>query len=150
MKRPNISEPRNALAMAAAILELVLAAGALGGGLALMLGPHGEIIPLPVALLQGSPFSDYFMPGLILFVVLGIGSAVVAVLAWRQQSWAPVLTVAVGAALLIWLVVQIAIIGYSNDPPLQLIYLVLGVATGMVGVAWMARTNPPRRALKGR
>jgi hypothetical protein len=51
------------LAKKAIALELFLALGALGGGAALMLGPRGQIIPLPLSALAGSPFADYFGPG---------------------------------------------------------------------------------------
>lgn len=137
------SEARSALALAAVALEAFLAIGALGGGLALMLGPRGENVPLPVSLLEGSPFDSYFWPGLILFTVLGIGPAVVAILAWRRQRWAPLLTLGVGTGLLIWLAVQIAIIGYSSNPPLQPIYLGLGIAIVLVGLAWLLRSGSP-------
>jgi hypothetical protein len=128
---------------------VLLGVGALGGGLALVLGPHGEILPLPVQALRGSPFHDYFIPGLILFLVLGTGPLVVARFAWRRHPFAPLLTIAVGAALLIWLAVEIAIIGYSNKPPLQAIYLVMGVAISLVGVAWLRQTGLPGRSRSG-
>jgi hypothetical protein len=60
-------------AKAAVSLEILLSVGALGGGGALMLGARGEIIPLPLSALTGSPFETYFVPGLILFCVLGVG-----------------------------------------------------------------------------
>jgi hypothetical protein len=102
-----------------------------------MAGPNGEILPLPVSALAGSPFADYFAPGAILFVFLGIGPLGAAVLAWRRHPVAPLLALAVGSALLIWLVVQIAIVGYANDPPLQALYLGLGVVITLVGVSWV-------------
>ncbi len=117
--------------------------GALGGGLALILGPHGEILPLPMTLLQGSPFNNYFVPGLIFFMVLGGGALLVAVLAWRHHSWAPALTLGVGAVLLIWMTVEIAIIGYSNTPPLQPIYIGMGLVICAVGIAWMRQEDQP-------
>jgi hypothetical protein len=55
------------LAKVALALEIFLSVGALGGGGALMLGPKGEIIPLPLSALKGSPFETFFAPGLILF-----------------------------------------------------------------------------------
>lgn len=127
------------LANAACALEVLLGIGALAGGAALMLGPRGEILPLPLAALQGSPFDTYFLPGLVLFVVIGIGPLVAAFLAWRRSPLAPLATCLVGAALLVWLIVEIAIIGYSNNPPLQPIYLVLGVVITGVGLAWVRR-----------
>lgn len=53
-------EPLARLAKTAIALEveLFLALGALGGGAALMLGPRGQIIPLPLSTLAGSPFAD--------------------------------------------------------------------------------------------
>jgi hypothetical protein len=49
----------------------------------------------------------------------------------------------VGAALLIWVAVEIAIIGYSNEPPLQAIYLVLGVAITAGALGWLAGMGLP-------
>ena len=86
---------RSPVALVAVILEVILGLGAVGGGLALMGGPRGEIVPLPITLLSGSPFRSYFAPGFILFTFLGIGPLVVACFAWRQQRWAPLLTLAV-------------------------------------------------------
>ncbi|MEO7736181.1 MAG: DUF6544 family protein [Kofleriaceae bacterium] len=139
---PATAAPRlGGLAKASIALELVLGIGAIGGGLALMFGPHGEIIPLPLAPLAGSPFATYFIPGAILFAVLGIGPVVAAVLAHRRDPWAPFLALAVGAGLVIWITVEIAIVGYSNEPPLQALYLGLGVVIAMVGRAWI-RASP--------
>ncbi|MBL8718874.1 MAG: hypothetical protein JNL79_23025 [Myxococcales bacterium] len=132
------------LAWTALVLEVFLGLGALGGGAALMLGPHGEILPLPVAALADSPFADYFVPGAILFSVLGVGPLVAAVLTARRSRSTPLLAVAVGIALLTWMVVEIAIVGYTNTPPLQAFYLVLGVAIVLVGAA-LSRTRASRR-----
>lgn len=130
-------------AVTAIVLETFLGLGAVGGGLALMAGPSGEIIPIPVSALAGSPFADYFIPGAILFTVLGVGPLGAAVLAWRRHPMAPFLMSAVGGALLIWLIVQIGIVGYSDDPPLQAGYLGLGVVILLVGVGWMRRVARP-------
>ena len=129
--------PLGRFAATAIALEILLVVGAVGGGLALMAGPNGEILPLPVSALSGSPFANYFVPGAILFTILGIGPLGAAVLAWRRHPVAPLLTFAVGGALLIWLVVEIVIVGYANDPPLQALYFGLGIVISLVGVSWM-------------
>lgn len=123
------------------IMEILLSLGALGGGLGLMAGPRGEIIPLQVAALEGSPFDTYFVPGLILFAVLGLGPLVAAALAWVRQPVAPLAALVVGVGLLIWLIVEIAIVGYSSNPPLQPIYLMLGVAIVAAALRWL-RSQP--------
>ena len=125
-------------------LEVFLAIGALGGGAALLLGPRGEILPLPVSALAGSPFANYFVPGVILFAIIGLGPLGAALLAWRRHPVAPLLALAVGAALLVWLVVEIAIVGYASNPPLQPLYLALGVVMVLVGGGWMRQTRTQR------
>jgi hypothetical protein len=63
---------------------------------------------------------------------------VAAALAWRRHPFAPLAAFAVGAALLTWMAVEIAIVGYSNNPPLQPFYLLLGAAIAFVGLGWRA------------
>jgi hypothetical protein len=129
------------LAAGAVALEILLGIGAIAGGIALMAGPHGEIIPLSVSSLAGSPFADYFVPGAVLFTILGLGPLVAAVFAWRRHRLAPFMTVAVGAALLVWLAVQVATIGFVSDPPLQPVYLGLGVVITLLGITWLRETG---------
>src|ERR1019366_3981806 len=52
----------------------------------------------------------------------------------------------VGGALLIWLVVEILIVGYSSHPPLQAAYLGLGVVITLIGACWLGQTATRRRA----
>ena len=117
--------------------EIFLSVGALFGGGALVLGPKDEIIPLPISALDGSPFDSYFVPGLILLGVLGVGPLAAAVLGWLRHPVAPLAAFAVGVALLIWLGVEIVIAGYTNDPPLQPFYLLLGAAIIAVSLRWL-------------
>jgi hypothetical protein len=134
-------EPLTRTARVAIALEVFLAIGALGGGTALLLGPRGEILPLPVAALAGSPFADYSVPGAILFIVIGLGPLAAAVMTWRHHSLAPLLACATGGALIIWLAVEVAIVGYTTKPPLQAFYLALGVGIALVVVHWLRLTK---------
>jgi len=110
-----------------------------------MLGSRGEIIPLPVSALKGSPFDTYFAPGLILFCALGLGPLAAAQLAWRRHPLAPIAALVVGVALLVWMAVEIAIVGYSNRPPLQPFYLLLGGVITGVGLGWRISRSDHRR-----
>jgi hypothetical protein len=91
----------------------LLAFGALNaffGGYYGMSGAEG----VPREWLAGSPFEDYFVPSLILFVVVG-GAFLVAAIAvlarWRIAHRA---ALAAGVIVLGWLAVQIAVIGYVS------------------------------------
>jgi hypothetical protein len=137
--------PLRGIATAAMVLEILLGVGAVGGGIALMAGPHGEILPLPVSALAGSPFADYFAPGVILFAVLGLAPLGAAVAAWQRHSAARFLAFAAGCALLIWLIVEIEVVGYSSHPPLQAVYLGLGVVMTLVGAEWIRQVGWSRR-----
>ena len=134
MQFDQTKEPLSRVAKGAIGLEVALSIGALGGGLILMLAPRGEILPLPLAALAGSPFDTYFVPGMILFGVVGFGPLAAARLAWMHHPLGPVAAFIVGAGLLVWVAVEVAIIGYSNEPPLQAIYAILGVAILIVAV----------------
>ena len=101
-------------------------------------------MPLPLSALAGSPFDTYLIPGLILFGVVGLGPLVAARLAWLRHPLAPAAAFVVGVGLLIWVAVELAIIGYSNEPPLQAIYGILGVAIVLVAVRWLQGVGLPR------
>jgi hypothetical protein len=144
MEFDRTSGPLSRVAKGALALEVVLSIGALAGGLILMLAPRGEILPLPLSALAGSPFDTYFVPGVILFGVLGFGPLVAARMAWMRHPLAPVAALIVGAGLLIWVAVEVAIIGYSNEPPLQAIYGILGVAILLVAIRWLLDVGLPQ------
>jgi hypothetical protein len=99
-----------------------------GGGVALLADPTGGLIGMPVSMLARSPFDDFLLPGLILLLVLGVVPLCVSWGLWRRRPWAWRGSVFVGAALVIWIAVQVAMVGYRWDPPLQAIYGGLGVA----------------------
>jgi hypothetical protein len=138
------TQPLSRVAIAALVLEVFLSIGALAGGLALMIAPRGEIMPLPLSALAGSPFDTYFVPGVILFSVLGLGPLVAARLAWHRYPLAPAAAFVVGAGLLIWVATEVAIIGYSSEPPLQAIYGILDVAIVLVAFRWLLDAGLPR------
>lgn len=99
----------------------------LGGGVFLIADPTGETLNLPLSFLKNSPFSDYLIPGIILFTVLGVYPLIVTAGLWKRKYWGWLGSVLLGVALLIWIIVEIIIIGYQPNPPLQLIYGILGV-----------------------
>ena len=52
---------------------------------------------MPLSMLEGSPFKDYLIPGLILLVVLGLFPLVVLYGLVRRRRWGWWLSIAVGA-----------------------------------------------------
>jgi hypothetical protein len=61
------------------VLLGLLALGAIFGGGALMISPSGDLLRMPKSNLGTAPFNDFFVPGLILFSVLGILPVIVII-----------------------------------------------------------------------
>ncbi len=97
------------------------------GGFGMVSDPSGGRLGLPLEWLRGSSFPDYLVPGVVLLGVLGVVPLIVTYGLWTGRSWSDVGALLVGIALLVWLAVEIAVIGYKPDPPLQLVFGVLGV-----------------------
>lgn len=109
------------------LLIFFQAASGLYGGGALVIDPTGGSLALPLSLLDGAPFDNYLVPGLILFSVLGVFPGIVCYGLMRRQPWAWLGSVLVSIALMGWIGVEILMVGYQADPPLQLIYGSVGV-----------------------
>jgi len=87
-----------------------VALNAFGGGYLGMSGAEG----VPREWLQGSPFSDYFIPGLFLFVVVGGSFLVAAVAVFARFRQARLAATIAATIVLAWLAVQVSIIGYVS------------------------------------
>jgi hypothetical protein len=120
-------------------LGALLAFGALNafaGGYYGLSGAEG----VPREWLAGSPFTDYFVPSLILLVVVGGALAAAAVMAFAQYRLARVGAFAAAAVLLVWIIVQVAIIGYVSW--MQPATFTAGVF--VLRLAWLLPTSAPR------
>ena len=98
-----------------------LALSAVGGGAALIISPSGKLLGgLPLSILKNSPFTDFLIPGIILFVVLGLFPALLlfalhnktsSALAehfnfFKDMHWAWSFSIYVAFALIIWIQVE--------------------------------------------
>lgn len=125
---------------------------ALFGGGSLVADPSGERMEIPLEWLNGTPFADYFVPGLVLFSVLGVGSFVVLYGVVRRRSWGWWAAIGLGFALVTWIVTQMVLIQQVHA--LHAIYGGLGLF--LVGLAFRPsmrdhlghepRSNRPERA----
>ena len=138
---------RPAAVTALIVVQVFLALGALAGGAALVASPRGGIIKLPLSDLRGSPFGDFLIPGLVLFVVLGVGPLVVALALLRRprsaalaaanpfrgRYWGWTASGVIGVGLVVWIAVEALIVPYSFLQPFY----------GAVGVAIIVLTLMP-------
>ncbi len=112
------------------LLLAFLAINAFGGGYYGMSGAEG----VPPELLEDSPFKNYFIPSLILFVVVGGMSLSAAVGVFIRSPYAKTLSNSLVLILFVWLMTQIAIIGYVSwmQPATAAAGLIILVLTAML------------------
>lgn len=92
------------------LLLAILALNAFGGGYYGLAGARD----IPAEWLNGSPFKNYFIPSLFLFIVIG-GSALFASIAvFRNTSYAIKASVFCGVTVILWIIIQLIIIGYVS------------------------------------
>lgn len=120
-------------------MQVLLSLGALFGGLVLIIDPSGELIQMPITLLEHSPFSNFLIPGMILLVMLGILPLVVTYGLIRNQPrelanrlnlfpekhWAWTYSLYIGFILIIWIAVEAYFI--QHFAVIHLGYIILAV-----------------------
>jgi hypothetical protein len=132
-------------------LEAFTGLTAVAGGVLLMVRPSGSLLWIAPsalsALAHHSPFPDFFIPGLLLAVIVGGGMLGAATLLSQRRAYALELAMATGAALMIFEIVEFAASGFM---PLQAFEGVVAlVVLGMAAQRWLAALRPhaPRAPL---
>ena len=100
----------------------------LTGGLLMLIDPSGQSLRMPMIFLMGSPFRDYFVPGLFLLVFLGIMPllSLIGLMSdtWRwpnvlniynNRQWGWTFSLYVGLILILWMDFQVSFIGYWHS-----------------------------------
>ncbi|MGE3671279.1 MAG: hypothetical protein AB7K71_16540 [Polyangiaceae bacterium] len=111
-----------------------LAFNAIGGGIYGLIGAPG----LSKELLAHTPFESYFVPSLVLLLVVGGSALLAAGAGWRKAMHTRALSRLAAAILAGWILAQVAWIGYVS----WLQPTMLGVA---VLIFWLATGLAPQR-----
>jgi len=122
------------------LLLIFIGAGGLVSGAMLFSSPDGALIKLNTSILRGTSFDNFLIPGIILFLFIGIFPILVSYGLWRQPAWpwAEAINIckkyrwpwtaawATGVIILIWIIVEFALLGYISF--LQPLITVWGIA----------------------
>lgn len=119
----------------ASFLLLVNGVGALYGSYHLIFFPDGSSLGMTTALLEHSPFADFFIPGIILLLSNGILSFIALYALIRNVKTYPLLLAAEGAILFGWIVIQIMML--RQVAALHIIYGLIGLLLILAG--WRLR-----------
>ena len=99
-----------------------------------MSDPSGESLEIPLRFLEHSPFENFLVPGIILFISNGLFSllfAVMALLKFMNYSW---LVIFQGFILVGWLIIQIIMIRDFYGP-LHVLYFSVGIL--LISTGWI-------------
>jgi len=134
-------------------LLLFLGLSAIGGGALLIISPSGTLLGgLPLSILDHSPFNDFLIPGIILFLVLGLSPCL---LAWalikkpanrfaeqfnffKDMHWAWSYSIYIAFALIIW--IQVETIFVQSVGWLQTFYMLYAIPIIFVALLPQNRT----------
>ena len=131
----NIKNTRSILLILLGFLGL----GAMGGGGALIISPSGKLLGMPLSMLEESPFNSFFVPGIILFSVLGLVPIwlIIALLKkpesklaeninfFNDMHWAWTYSIYIAFVLIFW--IQIQMVFLSTVYWLHTFYMFLAV-----------------------
>jgi hypothetical protein len=116
------------------ILELFVALTAIAGGLALVTGLEAQ--RFPIAMLRGTPFHSYVIPGLLLAVVVGGSASVATAISLRRPSMAGPASVVAGIVLMGWIVGEVVLLQLpvTHDRWWEVFYFAVGCALAIGGL----------------
>jgi len=122
----------------ATILLLVNGIGAIYGGFQLITDPSGTKLQLPLSFLEHSPFNNFLIPGIILFIVNGIFSFVVLATLFLRTKEYPLFISVQGILLAGWITVQILMLRMFYAP-MHVTFLAIGIC--LVGCGLYLKKN---------
>jgi hypothetical protein len=123
----------NFLRITAIVLLFVVSLNALAAGYSFIVEPSGKGLGITTEYLKPSaPFKDYLIPGIVLFVVNGVLSSIIAVLASIKQKHYRVFIVMQGCILAGWIAVQLTMVTVFH--PLHAIIASIGLILIAIGL----------------
>lgn len=116
-------------------VQIFIAIGALPAGYGMLADPTGEGLGMSTVLLNDSPLDSFFIPGLYLLIINGLGSVAGAILSFAGIRFAGIAGLILGILLCTWIMVQVWWIGLISA--LQPVFLLIGIAEAWLG--WKIR-----------
>ena len=122
----------------AILLLLFNGVGAIYGGGNLILHPDGSSLGITIEWLRYSPFNDFLIPGIVLFLVNGILSFVVIIFILINFRHYRMLVIAEGVLLSGWIVIQMLLLRTVNN-----LHIIMG-STGLLLIIIGKLLLPPK------
>lgn len=102
-----------------------IAISSVASGLVMVAEPNGSLLGLTASLLDGTPFKDYFIPGIVLTVLVGFTNLLALYYLFRNHRKRFMFSIAGGFMISGWIIVQMILINAVHW--LHFIYLAAGM-----------------------
>ena len=132
------------------VLLFIIGISALISGAMLFVASDGNLMQWSTDQLKGTPFSNYLIPGIILFTLIGIFPIFVgygllrrpnwtwpnAINPLKQVHWAWTASWAVAVIMLIWIIVETVLLGYISflQPAIAIYAMIILILTFLPGM----------------
>lgn len=93
----------------AVVLLFFLGISALFGSYHLIIDPSGQSLQMPLGLLNPTPFENYFIPGILLFLTNGIPPLLIGFISIRKVNHYEYFIILQGGILFLWLTAELII-----------------------------------------
>lgn len=114
---------------------------ALGGGIMLVLDPSGQSMQIPIDFLHETVFDDYFIPGLVLTLFIGVLNLITAALTYRRSVLSSILVFVQGAVLFSWLSIELMINVAFYVPYFHIPLYILSILLMLIGIVMRVPNN---------
>lgn len=127
----NANNKSKFLAYFLGILQALIGLTAIAGGFRLISNPNG-IPDFPIEWLSNSPFNNYFIPGLVLLIVIGLGNVLAGTVTFLRKRYSGSIAIVLGIFLILYMAIEVWFVGLRNF--LQPLYFILGVIVLILGL----------------
>ncbi len=112
-------------------LHAFVAIGGMAGGLAAILNPQAPM-GAPVEMLKNSPFTNFLIPGIILFTIIGLGNVISAITILLKSRFQGYISSVFSWALVIWIVIQCIMI--RSIVFLHVLFFIIGLVDAVLAM----------------
>ena len=134
----------NKLRITSVVLLIIIALNALAAGYSFMVEPSGEDLGITTDLLRYSPFENYRIPGLLLFIANGLLSLATTFIVLSKHKLYPYAIIFQGSVLFGWIIIQLSLLQFMH-----LLHVICGIIGLILIIMGSVILNEQARDLSG-
>ncbi|WIV10648.1 hypothetical protein [Proteiniborus sp. MB09-C3] len=111
--------------------------GALFGGMMAIIDPYGTLYGAPIEILKRGPFTNFLIPGLFLFFVIGIGHLVAFIFVRNKLKYHVYISGGLGCILMAWIAIQCYVL--QSIQYLHIIFFLIGLIESLIALSMLIK-----------